>query len=61
MDKNLDAVEHISKWGLVLTAIIVFCVKAYRFIKKTIIYIKKSNERFDLLVSIADNQDYGRL
>ena len=61
MDKNLESAEHLSKWVIVITAIVLFFYKAYKFIKKTIIYIKKSNERYDLLVSIADNQDYGRL
>jgi len=57
----LKQAEYIAKWILAITAIFV----AAKFLWKTIVkiyhYVIKGGERYDILVSIANSQEYAKI
>lgn len=61
MGKPLDATEYYARWALALTVIAALLVGLYKFIKKSILYIIKSNERFEMLQTIIENQEYDKV
>lgn len=61
MGKPLDDTEHVVKWIAAISTISLFLIYAYKFFVKSILYIKKSNERVEMLMKIIENQEYDKM
>lgn len=61
MSKPLEDAEHVVKWIAAITACFVFLIGCFKFIKKSVQYIIRSNERFEMLLRIVENQEYDKM
>ena len=61
MGKPLDEVEHIGKWIIGVGLILALLRQVWKILVKSYRYLQKSNERFEMLQSIIDNQEYSRV